>query len=60
MELVVAEQPVKCCKTKADLSQIQVYLYLLGFLLAEFHCELELSLFINVHCGRLLESSRND
>lgn len=41
-------------------SLVPAYLYLLGLLLAESHSDLELGLFINVHCRRWLGSSRKD
>lgn len=39
---------------------VPAYLYLHGLLLAESHSDLELGLFINVHCRRWLGSSRKD
>lgn len=45
---------------KEGSSLVPAYLYLHGLLLAESHSDLELGLFINVHCRRWLGSSRKD
>lgn len=45
---------------KEGSSLVPAYLYLHGVLLAEGHSDLELGLFINVHCRRWLGSSRKD
>lgn len=50
----------KAKDAKEGSSLVPAYLYLLGFLLAESHSDLELGVFINIHCRRWLGSSRSD